>query len=148
MATTYKGDYRTIADAITPATVLDPGTMGGKTRVMFDTITMVTGALPVADDTVELGANLPKGARVMDIMFWCSDAATTWTIGDAEDPDRYHAGTTANTLEHMEAYAGMMYQITDLPGVSPYDSQILATAVGATVTTASVIKFWVTYSVE
>jgi hypothetical protein len=148
MATTYKGDYKTIADNPTPATILDPGSMGGNVRVMFDTVTFATATgLPIVGDIVELGAELPVGARVLDIMFWCSDASTTFTIGDYEDVDRYHAGTTANTLEHMEAYAGMGYEV-DMTTASTPDNQIIATAATATITTGSVIKFWITYAID
>ena len=148
MATTYKADYKTICDAITPSTVLDSGSMSGKVRVITDTMTFATATgLPIVGDMVELGAELPKGARVLDMSFWCSDASTTWTIGDYESKARYHAGTTANTLAHIVPKGGIGYEVDMTTATTP-DNQIVITAVTATVTTGSTITFWMSYVID
>jgi len=148
MATTYKADNKTIIDAITPATILDPGTVGGNVRVMTDYVAFATATgLPTTGDIIEVCGELPVGARVLDIMIWSNDATVTFTVGDYEDVDRYHAGTTANTLAHMAAIAGFNYEV-DMTTTSTPDNQIILTAAGGTITTGKVIWFNVFYTVE
>ena len=151
MATTYYGDNKTIIDAITPSTILDPGVAGGNVRVMYDTVTFVTGTgLPIVGDIVELGGELPVGARVMDVVFLNHDATTTWDIGDYEDPDRYiaAAGVSAiSRLDEVPTIPNIGYKV-DMTTASTPDNQIIATAGTATVTTGTIIQIAVFYVVE
>ena len=151
MATTYYGDNKTKIDAIKPTSILDAGVMGGKMRVLFDTVTFVTATgLPIVGDIVELGAELPVGARVLDVVFLNHDASTTWNIGDYEDTDRYIAAAAVSAISRLDevpTIPNVGYEV-DMTTASTPDNQIIATAATAKVTTGTIISIAITYVVE
>ena len=142
---TYKGANRTIMDAITPSTVLDAGLAGGVVRCMVDTYTGL--GTESASDTIEMGGDLPLGARVLDVIISCDTIGGSPDVGDAESSERYVSEATDNAITRMDMVAGAGYEITDKPGVSPYDSQILV-LLDAAVTALGTITVIVFYTVE
>lgn len=143
---TLKGVNKTKIDAMTPEDILDPGLAGGKVRCFIDTY--VGLATESSGDVIEMGPDLKKGARILWGTLTMNACGGTPDVGDAEDPDRYidEAGDNAVTMFN-DVVTGLGYEITDLPGVSPYDSQILIT-LDATVTLAGVFTLVVFYTVE
>jgi len=96
---TIKGANRTIMDNITPATVLDPGLAGGVVRCMIDTYTAL--GTEVATTVIEMGGDLPKGARVLKVVVYNGDAASTLAVGDAGSSGRYEDSVAATATEHI-----------------------------------------------
>ena len=121
-----KGANRTIADSITPATVLDPGVWGGNVRCIIDTYTGTTAE--VGDTlTVEMGPELPVGARVLWVSMMCGATGVTADVGDAEDTDRYLAAAAASAITSTgDVATGLAYEIDMTTAATP-DNQILVT---------------------
>jgi len=144
-----KAANKTIIDNITPSTILSPGLAGGQVKCFTDTYTGL--ATESANDTIEFGPDLPKGATILGMWVRNNTTGNTLHIGDAEDPNRYGdtIADTATTDSLTDVYlTGLGYTITDLPGVSPYDSQILVTILTGAVTAAGTITLVVLYTIE
>jgi len=126
-----KGINRTIMDAITPATVLDPGLAGGRVRCMVDSYTGTT-AEAGATLTVEMGGDLPKGAKVVGITLQCAATGITIDVGDAGDTDRYISAGAASTASYIDnVTAGAGYEILTEPEATTPTNQILMTLSGS-----------------
>jgi len=145
---TLQGANKTIIDAITPSTVLTPGKMGGNVRCMVDTYTGL--GTESANDTIEMGTDLPKGATILNVILRMNATGTTAHVGDAEDPNRYiDTGADNTTTLSNDLYTtGVGYEITDVEATSPYDSQILVTILTGAVTAAGTIDLIVLYTAE
>lgn len=142
---TLKGVNKTIIDSITPSTILDPGKQGGNVRCMIDTY--VGLATESSGDVIEMGADLPVGAKIL--WGWIELAAVGGTpdLGDYEDTDRYvdEASDNAVTMFN-DVITGLNYEV-DMTTASTPDSQLIVT-LDATVTQAGVITVCVFYTVE
>ena len=145
---TLQATNKTIVDAITPSTVLSPGKLGGNVRCLVDKYTGL--GTESANDTIEFGTDLPKGATILNVIVRQVATGTTVHVGDAEDPNRYidTAADNTVTMSNDVYLTGVGYEITDLPGTSPYDSQILVTLITGAVTAAGTIDLIVLYTAE
>jgi hypothetical protein len=142
---TLKAANRTIMDAITPATVLDKGLVGGNVRCMIDTYTGL--GTESSGDTIEFGGELPKGARVVGGYIVCTSMGGTPDVGDAEDPDRYVDEAADNTATSFtDVLTGIGYEVDMTTSTTP-DNQILVT-LDAAVTAAGTITVVVLYTAE
>lgn len=152
MATFY-GTNATIALAITPATILSPGLVGGNVRISSDSYTVV--GTEVTDDLIYMANRLPKGAKIIDVILHTSacGAGVTLDVGDAEDADRYISAVDCSgaIVVHTEAahIAGRNYEIDETTATS-LDSWIIVKVHNATtvLTAAATIKVDVLYTVE
>ena len=143
---TVKGANRTIMDAITPATVLDPGLAGGNVRVMMDTYT--ADATETVGTVIEMGGDLPKGARVLQMWVTNPDGAATMTVGDAGSATRYIASVAAGATEYLDMAGALGYEILTAPDATTPTNQILITTAGDTLDTGLVTRMVCLYTVE
>ena len=145
---TLQAAFKTIIDAIAPADVLAKGKIGGNVRCLVDTYTGL--GTESANDTIEFGDDLPKGATILSVSVRQVATGTTVHVGDAEDPNRYidTAADDAVTLHNDVYLTGIGYEITDLPATSPFDNQILVTVLTGAVTAAGVITLVILYTIE
>jgi len=142
---TLKAANKTIIDAITPATILDKGTVGGNVRCMIDTYTGL--GTESSGDTIEFGDELPEGAYVVGGYIVCTSMGGTPDVGDAEDPDRYVDEAADNTATAFtDVLTGIGYKV-DMTTASTPDNQILVT-LDAAVTAAGTITVVVFYTIE
>lgn len=137
-----KGTNKTIADSITPATILCPGTFGGNVRCIIDTY---TGTTAEAGDTltVEMGPELPVGARILWVSIMCGATGTTCDVGDQEDTDRYIDNAAASAITSTgDVATGLAYEVDMTTATTP-DNQILITwaASCAAVSTTLVVLY-------
>jgi len=123
-----KGINRTIMDAITPATILDPGLAGGSLRCMIDSYTG-TAAETGATLTVEMGGDLPKGARVVGVTLQAAAiGAITIDVGDVVDTNRYITAAVPSNCSYIDnVTAGAGYEILTEPEATLPTNQILMT---------------------
>ena len=144
MATVY-GANRTIMDAPTPSTILDPGLNGGKVRCMIDTYT--ADATEGAGTIIEMGGTLPTGARILQV--WCTnaDGNATMSVGDLESTTRYIASVAAGATEYMDVAGGLGYEV-DMTTASTPDNQIVITTIGDTLDTGLTTRLVVFYTIE
>ena len=145
---TLQGVNKTIIDAITPSTVLAPGNNGGNVRVSIDRY--VGLGTESANDVIEMCGDIPVGATIVGMTIRVNACGGTFDVGDAEDDNRYMDAAADNTVTDLtDVYTtGLGYIITDKPGVSPYDSQILLLVNTGAVTAAGTIDLVVFYTIE
>lgn len=143
---TYKGANRTIMDAITPATVLDPGLAGGVVRCMIDTYT--ADATETTGTVIEMGGDLPKGARIIDVIVTNPDGAASMTVGDAGSATRYETTIAAGVTAHMDNAGTLGYEILTAPDATTPTNQILITTATDTLDTGLVTRCVVLYTIE
>ncbi len=138
------------------ANIIDPGLLGGKVRVMQDTAT-VTASTNMSSSYFVVGDKLPTGAQVVKIIIGssclikASGTASTVTVGDEGDPNRYmesvilHTLSTPNTV-HVgpNVVGGMYYTVT---GTTDNYIRIDNSNANA-VLSAGTIKISVFYTVE
>lgn len=75
-----------------PAAFIQPGDQGGKVKCIYDTYEL-TADLAV-NDTIDMGAPIPKGARVVDVhMVWDALTAGNLDVGYAASAEVDAAGT-------------------------------------------------------
>jgi len=145
MSTLY-GVNATKINAMKPTNILDPGSTGGKVRCFIDTY--VGLATESAADVIEMGPELPKGARILSLSFQQVGCGGTPDVGDYEDTDRYINEATDSAVETLglTAVVGLGYEV-DMTTASTPDNQIIVT-LDAAVTLAGVMTLVVTYVVE
>jgi hypothetical protein len=115
------GEGVNYAKAATPTSdnVMEPGTLGGKVRVMQDYFTFPASTTMVSHNYILLGRKLPTGAQVLSIAL-SNGAVGTGTdsylsVGDEGDSDRYITlvqSTSAAVTTSINAYTGMNYIVT------------------------------------
>jgi len=144
MATLY-GVNKTKIDAMKPSDILDAGTCGGKVRCFIDTY--VGLGTESSGDVIEMGPELPEGARILDVKVELAAVGGTPDVGDYEDTDRYidEAADNAVTMTN-DTITGLNYEV-DMTTASTPDNQIIVT-LDAAVTLAGVITLVVMYVVE
>jgi len=125
-----QGVNKAIIDGITPATILDPGQMGGVVRVMTDEY---TGTAAEAGDTltVEMCDELPLGARVVGVTINCPATGITIDVGDAEDTDRYISAAAASTVSYCDNVTAAINYKVDMTTATTPDNQVLMTMSGS-----------------
>ena len=143
--TTYKGVVKTIADSnSTDHTVASGKGEGSILHVQFDSYeaaTLVQGSL------VEIGSKLPLGAYVyeMKVAYDALGASTSFSLGDAEDDDRYitATATTSAGVTRGNTVDGFGYYI-DETDASNTDRQVLLKVVdtGSMTGTLKAAIFW------
>lgn len=142
---TIKGANRTIMDAITPATVLDPGLAGGVVRCMIDSYT--ADGTETAGTLIEMGGELPTNSRVLDIIVYNADGSATMSVGDLESAARYEASVAAEATEHISVAGGLGYKVDMTTAATP-DNQIVLTTIGSTLTTSLTSVVVIFYTID
>lgn len=99
----YKAANKTIQDACTPTTLLEPEVIGGKERVIYDSYTFAGEAA----GSILVLPELPKGAMIVD---WVIDHAAMGTgvsfkFGTRNDDDCFMAAATVIAAAK-KTYAG------------------------------------------
>ena len=113
----YSTNYEKVLDP-SAANIIDPGLVGGKVRIMTDTITIPATATLGSTDYVIVGSKLPAGAMVTGIKLigpTVLSSISSVNIGDEGDLDRYIAlGSAVSTYVQFgpSVSTGMLYQIT------------------------------------
>jgi len=106
------------AKAIDPTSdnILDPGVLGGRVRVMFDSYECATLA---TDDVILVGQALKDGARVLDVVLFYDALGTdsAFTVGDAGDADRFlttvsTSSAGATSMTEQATIEGFSYKTT------------------------------------
>ncbi len=113
------------AKAIDPssANIMDPGTIGGKVRVMIDTAVVTAATTLKSSDYFIVGNKLPTGATVLKVVVGttCVALGTSSFVEIGDEGDRRRYMTTAAGTMMMTANAvfvgpnnisGVNYQIT------------------------------------
>ena len=144
---TVKGVNRTIADATDWDHTLKPGKFGGHVSCFVDTYE--AAALP-SGDTIEMGPDLPIGAKVLGgILYYDAlGASVTLAVGDAETAGRYLAATAASTAGAtvLNLADGAEFEVTEEPTATTPHSQVRITTGGAAAT--GTIKLVLFYTFE
>ena len=113
----YSTNYEKVLDP-TGANIIDPGLVGGKVRVMTDTITIPATATLGSTDYVIVGTTLPAGSMVVGIKLigpTVLSSISSVNVGDEGDLDRYIAlGSAVSTYvqEGPSTATGLVYQVT------------------------------------
>ena len=148
-------DGTNYAKSIDPssANILDPGTFGGKVRVMQDTAVISASSNLNSTDYIIVGGKLPIGAQVVKILIGVP--ATTAlsssgliVVGDEGSATRYIATgvqtTTAAVHLGPDAVGGMHYAVT---GTTDNYIRIAGSATQTRIST-NTIKITIFYIVE
>ena len=144
MATLY-GANATKINAMSPSNILSAGEIGGKVRCLIDTYTGL--ATESAGDVIEMGAELPKGAKILWGYVQCKAIGGTPDVGDYEDTDRYIDEAADNAVTMLnDTVTGCNYEVDMTTATTP-DNQIIVT-LDATVTLAGTITVVLFYTVE
>ncbi len=124
---TLKADNRTKADSPSSDNILSGGTLGGRVRVLTDTITLAAAAI---NDIIEIGQDLKAGAIILgiDLQWAALGAATTLDVGDGDDDARYIAAEATNAAgrQNQILLAGLHYKV----GTNDGDDGIILTLEG------------------
>jgi len=143
---TVKGINRTVADAATRDHTLAPGLFGGNVKCMVDTYELSSTA---ANTLIEMGGELPTGARVLAVLLVhdALGASTTIDVGDLEDEDRYLAAvdTSSAGSSWSNLADGVEYEV-DMTTASTPDNQIIVKLEAAT--GSGTVKLLVLYTHE
>lgn len=130
------------AKAISPTSdnVASPGTLGGRVRVLQDSITLAAAQIA---DTVKLGRTLVAGAKILGIEVNTAalGGGVTIDVGDIADPNRYMSaidGSAAATFTDL-IQAGAQYEVTGT------DDDVIELTIGGAAATG-VVKVNVFYS--
>lgn len=141
---TLLGDIATLAQAGLPGTI-EQGYTDSRVKVNLEKYT-IGGSTETSGSTIDIGAPLPAGARVLAIELYVDTAQTalTFKLGDEADDDRYvAAGNTSLQTAGLYRFGGNLYQVGQTSG----DRQILLTTGGATMT-AGAFKAAVYYTMD
>ena len=128
---TLKAVNKTKADDPTSDNIASPGTLGGRVRVLTDTITLAAASI---NDIIEIGQDLKAGAIILgiELQFAALGASTTLDVGDSNDDNRYMNAidTSSASIARDLILAGLHYKI----GTNSGDSQIILTLEGGAAT--------------
>ena len=132
---TVKGVNRTLADAQATSDRIGKGLVDGRLKIISDTY---EAAAVDIGDTIEMGTELPLGAKVHEIVLMADalGGSVTLAVGDAEVAARYISATamnTANKVTRLNVIAGRQYEV-DETTPSTTDRQVLITVAGAAAT--------------
>lgn len=143
----YKGVNKTKIDAISPDTIITKGEMGGKVRVMYDTYIVPATPLATTTDEIEMGNELPLGARIVDVILYNGCASRAVSVGDYESTTRYLASVTTSETDHIDLATAATGYVVDMSETLA-DNQIIVTPIGGPLTEADVIRIAILYTVE
>lgn len=144
---TFKGVYKTVADAATQTHTNPSGIDGAIVRATTDTYeasTLVTGSL------VQIGTKLPLNAYVHEVIvgYDALGSSTSISVGDAASNNRYvtNTATTSAGVTRLNSVDGMGYVTASADTVDDgnTDRQLLFKAVdsGSMTNTIKVTVFW------
>ena len=141
--TAYYGDVATDYQAGGLANAVTSGLIDGRVKCNLESYTIL--GTEAAASTLDVGAELPKGARVIAIVVYVSAAQTalTLSIGDDASATRYASASTSLQAIGTYVYSGKNYTI----GTASGDEQILLTTGGATAT-AGQLEVAVLYAID
>ena len=138
-----KGVTKTKIDAGTLENLDAIGTYNAEVLCMRDTY---EAAGLAGASTLKMGGELPKGARVQEVVvgFDALSGDTVVDVGDSDDADRYCVDVDMSSagFQRLEAVDGMDYVI----GTADGDNQIVVTFTGASALTGT-IKTAVFYTI-
>lgn len=140
-----KGVNKTLIDAMSPSNVLSPGLAGGVVRCMIDWYTGTT-AEAGASLTVEMGDELPVGARVVGVTIQCPATGITINVGDAEDTARYISAAVASQVSYCDNVTAAIPYKVDMTTAATPDNQVLMTLSAACA--AVIVALVIFYVVE
>jgi hypothetical protein len=129
--------------------IIDPGLVGGKVRIMVDTVTIPAASTLGSADYVIVGKKLPTGAQVTGIKLIgpaVLGSISRVNVGDEGDVDRYCALVSCvSTLvvEGPSASSGLNYQVTGTT-----DNYIRVNVPNGSEVSSGTIKITVEYVVE
>jgi len=144
----YSTNYEKVLDP-SGANIIDPGLVGGKVRVITDTVTIPAAATLGSTDYVIVGTKLPTGSMVTGIKLVgpaVLSSISSVNIGDEGDLDRYIAlGSAISTYVQFgpSVATGMCYQITGTT-----DNYIRVQVPNGREVSSGTIKITVEYVVE
>ncbi len=145
---TQNGVNRAKAATPTIANRLAPGLFDGRVKVAYDSFTF---AGELAGEIIRMCPELPKGAKIVDVILDTADLGNnvTLAVGDFETPARYISATDhgpgSETITRMNVNAGRMYEIDETtPGAATTDRQIIVTTAVAAAT--GLMKLLVLYT--
>lgn len=120
------------------------GLIDARVKAMLDSYT-IGGSTETSGSTIDVGAQLPSGARVVAIIINVSTAQTSLTlsIGDDASATRYASASTSLQTAGTYVFSGENYKT----GQSTGDRQILFTTGGATMT-AGQLEVAVLYTID
>ena len=133
----YKGEVNTAVDAGGVVNAVLNGLIDARVKVNVENYTILGSEL--AASTINIGANLPKGAVILAIVLAVSAAQTaaTFSVGDAGSATRYaSAHTGLQTAVVPVIIGGKNYVITGTD-----DTEIVLTTGGATLTAGNLDAF-------
>lgn len=107
------------------------GLIDARVKAMLDSYT-IGGSTETSGSTIDIGAQLPSGCRVLEIIlhFSVAQASLTLSIGDDASATRYGSALTGPQTAGITRVSGKNYKT----GQSSGDRQILLTTGGATMT--------------
>lgn len=148
MATgTHTGTNYAVANAPTPATLLNAGQWGGKVRVLEDKITV--GAAADSGSILKVG-KLPKGAiPLVTFLKYSGSATTTFAIGSSDDTDMLGVFTAVGTTPSQYALpttGSSTYGGANIPLVADTVIEMLAAA--QAMTSGDVFDIKILYATE
>jgi hypothetical protein len=139
------GVNKTKIDAMSPSNLLSAGSSGGKVRCFVDYY--VGLGTESAGDVIEMGPELPVGAKILYLAFSQTACGGTPDVGDYEDTDRYVDEATDNaSMDITDTITGIGYEVDMTTPTTP-DNQIIVT-LDAAVTLSGVMKLVCLYTVE
>lgn len=151
--------YQVYQDPPSPNTWLTPGYVDGRKKVMLDFY--VGLGTESAGSTINMGAPLPAGAKVLSVSVHTSAAtgALTMSVGDLSLATRYATADTGPASKGIHSYTGLIdatngfYLIGQNPGTGPNaatlgDAQIVLTTGGATLGAGTIYGIEVNYTTD
>lgn len=129
----YKGTVATAVNTGGVANAVLQGFIDAREKIHLDSYTIAGTEL--AASTINIGANLPAGAKVLSIVLSVDNAQTsaTFSVGDSNSATRYKSATTDLQTAGRYTYDGKQYVV----GTNSGDNQILLTTGGATLTAST-----------
>lgn len=126
----FLGDVATSFQAGGLSNAVLNGLIDARLKAMLDSYTI--GATETTGSTIDIGAQLPAGARVVGIILHVStnQSSLTVSIGDDASATRYASANTSLQSAGTYLFSGKNYKT----GQSTGDRQIVLTTGGATMT--------------
>jgi len=134
-----KGDNYTKQENPTSDNIVSPGTLGGRKRVLMETVTLAAANIA---DVVKLGKDLQDGAKVLgiELLNAALGAGVTLDVGDDDTGDRYMTAVDGNTASVKRDLNVLGYEVGQADG----DNTILLTIGGAAAT--GLVTVLITYT--
>jgi hypothetical protein len=133
--------------------ILDPGTLGGKLRVIQDYAVISAATTLKSTDYIQVGAVLPKGSQVVGVCIGYPNLAAAGgsdgylKVGDEGDADRYITlvNTSSAGVTRINTQTGMNYVVT---GTTDNILRISGSESAVCVNTSGTVKVTIMYVTE